>query len=782
MQKVIYNNPKFNTTVFKTIIESYGAEFKGEGEYNLSIISNNKFRLYLENDLYLARIDGKVVNHIEFIKIVSGTDTLSKTITYFFTEHYTKENIVVSHFEPPISNTKKQVGADLCEVAKSVRDNNLTKNTVNRIREGKKYLKNQLLSYYTFAGIFNERNNESLLNYSGLICMDIDNIEKPNKLHDKIIDLSLPLVALFKSPSGNGLKAIFKSCSDKSKHRQYFDYYKAILKSKLNIEVDNTGKDLSRACFTSHDPNIYYMNSEFVSEIDLSDYNAELVLDLAHDYIQNSKNGEKHYRLTKISYLLGGYHKGGIIEKETALKKLKQSITERGELDNIEDAFKTIEICFNKGMNEPISKSDMGKFLSYSNEKFESIVNDIAPPIIDNEFKLENIVYPSGLLNKMPKNIQNLVNKVKNENNESLLLYTFLILSSGIFPKVDFSYGSSKLSLNLSNLTIAESASGKSATNLVRELFGDIDKSLEEKEEVEGKKKSLFLSANISGSELFHRISINDGSVIIYDTEISSFTSANSKEWGDYDTLFRQAASNDPISQYRRDSKDVKIDFPRITIYLTGTPSQVTSVFKDKLNGLYSRFLFFSFTGVDTWIQNLIFQKKQDLTKERAYILELYEYFITTPINIDIKEEAQKLLDREFSILFEKYNYDPIIKSVIARHATYAWKLCIIIELYKVFEEKSDKVIVEIETMEIVLEIIFQSLSVATDLSLNLEQVKMTNETRIRKILGQLGLTFSRSEIVELCKDVCKSTTIDKYLKDRRLFKKLEYGKYEIIL
>ena len=57
-----------------------------------------------------------------------------------------------------------------------------------------------------------------------------------------------------------------------------------------------------------------------------------------------------------------------------------------------------------------------------------------------------------------------------------------------------------------------------------------------------------------------------------------------------------------------------------------------------------------------------------------------------------------------------------------------------------------------------------------------------TNETRIRKILGQLGLTFSRSEIVELCKDVCKSTSIDKYLKDRRLFKKLEYGKYEIIL
>lgn len=780
MKNSTINQKEFCTSVFRTIIESTGGDFNGEGLYLIpSILGDTPIEVRMNDEGYYSYIKNSVTyDHLSLLKDFVGTDSINEAITFFSAEYYKGKTKLVSFFKAPIKNIQKNKDVDLTYIAKSIRDDKNNRVVVNRIREGVPSLKTQMLDYYTFSGTFNTRCLEGLLDYSGLICLDIDNVSNPSELQDKIIDLSIPLVLSFTSPSGNGLKAVLKSSSDSAKHLDYFYYYERLFQNELGIKIDKSCKDISRACFTSYDPNLYYIHPDFVNEIEIQIDKAQSILDITDRYIQNSLDGEKHTRLTKISFLLGGYHASGIIEKEEAISSLKRSIVTRGNLNDVDLAFKTIDKCFESGMREPISQEDIDKFLTYSDDNFDSMVNDVQPPV-SLEYKLDNIVYTPTLYSRMPKNIQSIVNKVKSENNESFLLYTFLILSSGIFPKIDFNYGGSKHSLNLSNLTLADSASGKSATNLVKELFSDIDKFLG-KEKVDNKQKSLFLSTNISGSELIHRIELNDGSVILYDTEISSFTSANSKEWGDYDTLFRQGASNDPIAQYRRDSKDVKVDFPKISIYLTGTPSQITSVFKDNLNGLYSRFMFFTFTGVDKWLTNLIFIKKQDLSEEKAYLLEVYNYYKKTPITLTMKLEAQELLDKHFSALFDKYNSDAVIKSVVVRHGIYAWKLCIIIKLFESFEKRENEIIVGEEAIELALEIVFKSLSVATDLSFNLKQENITNGQRLVKILRQLGNEFTRAEIVKYCDNIFKSTTIDKYLKDTSLFTKLEYGKYKL--
>jgi hypothetical protein len=145
-----------------------------------------------------------------------------------------------------------------------------------------------------------------------------------------------------------------------------------------------------------------------------------------------------------------------------------------------------------------------------------------------------------------------------------------------------------------------------------------------------------------------------------------------------------------------------------------------------------------------------------------------------------MKLEAQELLDKHFSALFDKYNSDAVIKSVVVRHGIYAWKLCIIIKLFESFEKRENEIIVGEEAIELALEIVFKSLSVATDLSFNLKQENITNGQRLVKILRQLGNEFTRAEIVKYCDNIFKSTTIDKYLKDTSLFTKLEYGKYKL--
>src|SRR5690606_4621709 len=142
----------------------------------------------------------------------------------------------------------------------------------------------------------------------------------------------------------------------------------------------------------------------------------------------------------------------------------------------------------------PINIEKLNDYFGYNDRQLEEHISKIKPPI-GLEYKLENIEYPEFVFLSMPKQVQQIINKVKNDENESFLLYTFLVLASGIFPEIDFSYSGSKASLNISNITLAESGSGKSATNLVKEVFLKIDEELKTIVN-EDKKKCLFLSMN----------------------------------------------------------------------------------------------------------------------------------------------------------------------------------------------------------------------------------------------------------------------------------------------
>ena len=782
MQNPIINQPVFNTSVFKKVIESTGIEFKGVGLYSIPCISDTQVQVTMDKDGHYSYMKNSVTyDHIDLLKEFVGTENAHEAITFFSTEYCEDNSKLVSFFKAPIRNIYKTSDVSLSNIAKSIRDDNGNKAIVNRIRSGVKSIKSQMLDYYTLSGTFITRCLEGLLNYSGFICLDIDNVSNPSERQYEIIDLSIPLVMIFTSPSGNGLKVVLKSCSDASKHLDYFHYYERLFKKELGISIDKSGKDISRACFTSYDPNLYYIHPDFVNEISVEKNTPKSIFDFADRFIQNSIDGEKHTRLTKISYLLGGYCAAGFVDKGEALASLKESISRRGNLADMDLAFQTIDDCFNSGESNPTAPDKLSSYLDYNDRQLEEQISNIAPPT-GVEYKLENIEYPEFVFLSMPKQIQNIINKIKNDSNESFLLYSFLIIASGVLPKINFSYNHSKLSLNLSSLCLAESSSGKGASNLVKELFYEIDETLKKikNEGKEEKNRCLFLSMNISGSELIHRLELNEGNAILYDTEITSFTSANSKEWGDYDTIFRQGASNDPISKHRRDSKDIFINFPKVTVFLTGTPSQIASVFKDRDNGLYSRFMYFTFRGVDIWDENLMFKLKRDVSQEQKYLLKVYKHYQDNIPNIVITQEAQEYLDMYFKPLYEKYKTDNLLKSVVVRHGIYAWKLALTIKLFEELTPDGDDVVIDKEVMRVAIEIVMKSISVAADLSFNLTNTPLTNAQRLVKILRQIGTEFTRSQVIEYCKSMFQSSTIDKYLSDKSLFEKPKYGKYKL--
>jgi hypothetical protein len=108
-------------------------------------------------------------------------------------------------------------------------------------------LKKQL-GVILWSGKFKERRASALIEYSHLICLDFDHVDVP-KVKAQL--MTKPFIyAAFVSPSGDGCKAIVKVSS-----KNHAAHYKALTKEFVGI--DTSGKDVSRACFASYDPDIY---------------------------------------------------------------------------------------------------------------------------------------------------------------------------------------------------------------------------------------------------------------------------------------------------------------------------------------------------------------------------------------------------------------------------------------------------------------------------------------------------------------------------------------------
>lgn len=141
-------------------------------------------------------------------------------------------------------------------VVKRIRDGK-SKDVVSKIRAAETQQERDALKKQSvvilFAGVFTHRNSKSLISHSGLMVVDYDKC--PESVWDEII--SIPSVILaFRSPSGDGYKAVVRiPISTPEEHSKRFEAFGVEYPSKW---FDSKNKDVSRACFESYDPNLYY--------------------------------------------------------------------------------------------------------------------------------------------------------------------------------------------------------------------------------------------------------------------------------------------------------------------------------------------------------------------------------------------------------------------------------------------------------------------------------------------------------------------------------------------
>ncbi|MFV0193477.1 DUF5906 domain-containing protein [Empedobacter falsenii] len=119
--------------------------------------------------------------------------------------------------------------------------------------------KKSLLAFTPSATFKGGRKLDYLQNYNQIIVLDIDKVEK-NKLAEikqKAIELSTTFVA-FISPSNNGLKLFVKVSTNQDEHKNTYNIIKEFYEKELEIEIDKSGKDITRLCFYSYDPEIFF--------------------------------------------------------------------------------------------------------------------------------------------------------------------------------------------------------------------------------------------------------------------------------------------------------------------------------------------------------------------------------------------------------------------------------------------------------------------------------------------------------------------------------------------
>lgn len=174
-----------------------------------------------------------------------------------------------SFFTAPITNTKPSEAFTLLDAYNYIVGDTAKERTdkLRSFSDGKqsRLFKAANFDYCTFSGTFTTRTDKALVKHSGLLCVDFDHLQNLDSLRSQLLqDEYFDTQLLFRSPSGDGLKWVIEIDISQTTHADFFRSVANYIQNTYGIEVDKSGKDISRACFLPHDPNCF-INQKYIA-------------------------------------------------------------------------------------------------------------------------------------------------------------------------------------------------------------------------------------------------------------------------------------------------------------------------------------------------------------------------------------------------------------------------------------------------------------------------------------------------------------------------------------
>lgn len=182
-----------------------------------------------------------------------------------------------------------------------------------------------------------------------------------------------------------------------------------------------------------------------------------------------------------------------------------------------------------------------------------------------------------------------------------------LIILSSLFDNVKGLYGVPSMPVypNLYAFIAAPAGNGKGVLSCAKNtLFHIIKSENEENQERKSKKsesennkfkdKHLLIPGNASVSAFINGLMNNNGIGLTIETEADTITNNKKQDWGDYDVCLREGFHHETISLIRKEER-VDISKPKISFIATGTMNQLNKFIPSTENGLFSRFLYYTY-------------------------------------------------------------------------------------------------------------------------------------------------------------------------------------------
>lgn len=422
---------------------------------------------------------------------------------------------------------------------------------------------------------------------------------------------------------------------------------------------------------------------------------------------------------------------------------------------------------------------------------------------------LENEYIPEQVYLNMPGVLKNLTNTFSGRERDIVLLSSLGVLSC-CTPNVYGIYDGDKVYPNLFVLIVAPPASGKGTMNFSKILIKKIHNKILEDSKLEysicqdQKKKDKeknddgcphlelkIIPANISTAEMYSYLDVSKNGVLITESEADTLSNMLKNDWSNYSDMLRKAFHHESVSLSRQiDNRYIEVEAPKISLVISGTPDQLQPLIKSKGNGLFSRFLMYSFDEISGF---------KDVFAPQAYnYTELFEkageaiYTLYGKL-FQLKNELQfKLTDNQHKRFVKDFRFihADIIKNHshgvipnLNRHALMMYRLCMILTVLRNETDITNKVELVCSNRDFltalkIIKIVLKHAIISHN-SLNDGGLSDLDE----EILFSLTTSFTRKQAIEAGHKLnVPQRTIDDKLKQwqsKKVIKKVGQGNYK---
>lgn len=421
---------------------------------------------------------------------------------------------------------------------------------------------------------------------------------------------------------------------------------------------------------------------------------------------------------------------------------------------------------------------------------------------------MDNPVLPAELYNNLPSLLQEVTENFEGRQKDLVFLSTLGVLSNCL-PNVHGFYDGKKIYSHLFLLIVAPPASGKGAMLYPREFIEAIHKEVQLKsreireqcikQKRQRKEKDFcncpslevkIIPANSSTVEVYSYLGVSKHGVLMIESEMDTISKMMKDGWSDYSNILRMVFHNETVSISRKtDGVYLEVDDPKMALVLSGTHNQVTPFLLSKENGLFSRFLIYTYDEIMPF-KDVFAAKTNDyrsgFTKNTDKIYNLYHRLEEKNIQFRLSERQQEIFLEECSHIQDviiETKIDLNFLSSLRRHGLILFKIAMILSVLRRYED-----------LDVTEEIVCEDIDFATALNL----VKITLKHAIvvgskitdgylteedENILFSLQTYFTRSQALEVAtQQNIPERTLDDKLKQWRNKKaiiKIGHGKYK---